>query len=375
MTKSRLIELHIKKLNETISDSELNEYNTLRLNHEAYARWLDSVCSNSDLKKEILKIDRQKALNSLISETKKQKRTKIRRLATIISTAAALLIAGLFIFQDKEEVITVAEVKKSDGVIQKAQLVTEDQTYNLEQIENREIVDENFKLSNNNNRLTYTKQKDTSIYHTIKTAYCNQYSLTLSDGSIIHINSNSRVKYPVNFSNKMRQIFIEGEVYCEIAHSSTPFIVHTFDNKQVKVLGTKFNVRNYPDEHYSEITLLEGSVQVKSDKDQCILAPNQQVVINNNFEIKTVEAQYFNSWTTPIIRFHNMSINRVLDCLSQLYGVSFEIENQAIGKRKIAGGIIKQNTLIQNLNILTESCNLEYYTKNNKFILKESLSN
>lgn len=71
-------------------------------------------------------------------------------------------------------------------------------------------------------------------------------SVTLSDGTQVQLNGNSRIEYPVIFSRKQRNVKLSGEAFFEVKHDERhPFIVETFASK-VEVLGTRFNV--YADE-------------------------------------------------------------------------------------------------------------------------------
>jgi preprotein translocase subunit Sss1 len=335
------------------------------------------MAENGALLEEIKKIDKTKAYQRTIKTINTPAR-KIMLNILKVASIVFLLIGSWYLFSVNEIPQKKQLIAKNGSSIIKntAQLITDEETYELDKLANNKIEGKNFKLlKDKNNRLKYEKQIDTNIYHTVKTASCNQYNITLSDGSVIYINSNSKVKYPVRFSSQKREIFVEGEVYCEIAKSTVPFIVHTSNKEDITVLGTKFNVRNYSSEKYTEVTLAEGKVKVSDNQNECILKPDQQVVINNGFKLKAVESSYFTSWTKPVIRFHNMRLARVINSLEQLYGVHFEIETERLKEKLIAGGIIKNKALEKNLEILKESCNLTITHKNNKYVIKESLSN
>ena len=321
-------------------------------------------------------IDKDRAYQKTIEQLKSPNKRFASQLLKV-ACSIAILVTGLtiYFYRTTEPLQPIAQVQPST-IQHSAQLITSDEVYELNKIKGDAIDGKDFKLvKNENNHLTYKKLADTTIFHTVKTATSNQYSVVLSDGSKIHINSNSQIRYPVTFSVHKREIFVEGEVYCEIAKDDIPFIIHTTDNREISVLGTQFNVRNYKEEGYTEVTLVEGKVRVSDDANQCILKPNQQVLITDQFEVRAVESAYYASWTKPIIRFHNMKLGRVINSFEQLYGVSFQFENPAIQEKLIAGGIVKAQTLQANLQILAESCNLTFSIQSGRYIIKESLSN
>lgn len=376
MSRSRLIDLYIKKHQSSLSNQEKDEFDQLRFQHSSYFHWLQSISQEAALLEQMQLIDKDQACQKAIGQLKSPNK-RIASVLLKVACSIAILVTGLtiYFYPTTEPLQAIAQTQPST-IQHSAQLITSDEVYELNKIKGDAIDGKDFKLvKNENNHLTYKKLADTTIFHTVKTATCNQYSVVLSDGSKIHINSNSKIRYPVTFSAHKREIFVEGEVYCDIAKDKIPFIIHTSDNREISVLGTQFNVRDYKAEGYTEVTLVEGKVRVSDDNNECILKPNQQVLITDQFEVRAVESTYYASWTQAIIRFHNMKLGRVINSFEQLYGVSFQFEDPAIKEKLIAGGIVKKQTLNANLQILAESCNLTFIKQSGTYIIKESLSN
>lgn len=108
--------------------------------------------------------------------------------------------------------------------------------------------------------------------------------LLLPDGSVVWLNSGSKISYPANFTDSLREVELEGEAYFDVAKNSEhPFIVRTRDI-HIKVLGTVFNVKCYPDDNKTEATLISGSVQVMKNgagqQKALLLHPHEKVVIS-----------------------------------------------------------------------------------------------
>src|SRR5690606_15066526 len=120
------------------------------------------------------------------------------------------------------------------------------------------------------------------IYNELVVPYGKRMKLILSDSSIVHINSGTRLKYPVKFlKNKDRKVFLEGEAFFEVSKSKTAsFIVNT-DNIDIRVLGTRFNVSSYANDNSVYTVLVEGSVELnttdsaKNDEKKYVLIPGQ----------------------------------------------------------------------------------------------------
>lgn len=114
--------------------------------------------------------------------------------------------------------------------------------------------------------------------NTVEVPKGQRASLMLSDGTKIWLNSQSKLIYPTQFSDKERNVRLEGEAFFDVAHKEhLPFVVHS-PLLAIKVLGTKFNVKAYFDEK-SVVTLAEGKVEVETNdcKNRLTLKPNEQV--------------------------------------------------------------------------------------------------
>jgi ferric-dicitrate binding protein FerR (iron transport regulator) len=132
--------------------------------------------------------------------------------------------------------------------------------------------------------------------------------LLLPDGSVVWLNSGSRISYPDNFTDSLREVELEGEAYFDVAKDAKrPFIVNTRDI-HIKVLGTVFNVKCYPEDNKTEATLISGSVQVsktgESHQEIMLLHPFEKVVVN-----RAPERVAENTDTADI--HHNMMVKQL----------------------------------------------------------------
>jgi ferric-dicitrate binding protein FerR (iron transport regulator) len=114
----------------------------------------------------------------------------------------------------------------------------------------------------------------------------------LPDGTSVWLNAQTTLKYYQNFGQNKREVILEGEAFFEVVRDeNVPFIVKTSD-AEVKVLGTKFNVKAYPEEKYIETTVVNGKVQVSSPQisvkgqDKIYLIANQKVKILKEVAVK-----------------------------------------------------------------------------------------
>lgn len=145
----------------------------------------------------------------------------------------------------------------------------------------------------------------------------------LPDGSTGFLNSGSRLRYPVRFTNQ-RRVELTGEAYFDVAHNAeVPFHVKT-RNLDIKVLGTTFNVIANDDEPTEEIILQTGKLDVSSPdgKKLDVMKPNEQITldIQKNILVKNqVEASQYTSWKDGKLVFRNENMQQVARRLSRWY--------------------------------------------------------
>jgi len=109
--------------------------------------------------------------------------------------------------------------------------------------------------------------------------------LVLPDGTKVWLNAGSRLNYDKNFGTKLREVNLNGEAFFDVAHNAgKPFVIHT-DRIDIRVLGTRFNVKSYPTDKTTEATLINGSIEVSvrdRPNEKIILKPNEKLVVAND---------------------------------------------------------------------------------------------
>ena len=149
-----------------------------------------------------------------------------------------------------------------------------------------------------------------------------EYTLTLSDGTQVYLNAESRLKYPVVFRGAERVVELSGEAYFKVSKDALrPFIVE-MNGVNVRVLGTSFNVRSYADEGQVVTTLVEGKVKV-NDQD---IVPGEQAVYSKNdgsTTVRQVEVEQYVAWQEGTFVFRNERLENIMKTLGRWYGVEF----------------------------------------------------
>ncbi|AHW61531.1 FecR family protein [Draconibacterium orientale] len=200
----------------------------------------------------------------------------------------------------------------------------------------------------------------------------------LPDGTMIYLNAGSEIKYDVNAESNLREVFIDGEAWFDVERNEEkPFIVHT-PYYDVKVLGTQFNVKTYKDEETVVTTLEEGSVQVLSTEQfklqrNVVLKPGEQLAYNKTNKklyIEEVDTRLFTSWKDNKLIFLNMSFADLIKLLERKFGVNIEVIDKTILDEHYTG-TIKNETILEILNIIQHTHPIKYEIKGQKIIIQK----
>ncbi len=200
---------------------------------------------------------------------------------------------------------------------------------------------------------------------TIRVPYGCTYYLTLSDGTKVWMNSGSDLKFSHDFNEKIREVWMSGELFFEVAHSDSPFVIHA-DDLLIRDLGTSFNVTAYPEEDVFVTTLISGSAQVEYKGSTVDLKPADQVLVNKkNDKIASmqVKAEQYISWRDGIFEFENMRLEQIVLQLTRWYDINFEFSRENIKERRFTG-VLKKNIPIDTLlHTIGKTTNVHFQKK------------
>ena len=172
------------------------------------------------------------------------------------------------------------------------------------------------------------------------------------DGTVAHLNSESKIHYPVKFGLFERRIRLEGEAYFEVTHNPRrPFVVE-FEGGEIQVLGTSFNVKAYRDDDIVAVTLDEGRVVLDDRRGgRFELSPSEQLLYDRRSGegriVRGADAIRYSIWKDDVISFRDTPLAEVLETLSRWYDVRFETDGQP--DRPISYTFATDNTLLDSV--------------------------
>lgn len=328
------------------------------------------------------KIDEQEKFDYLKAYRKTIGKSQTRQLSrTLKITAAILLLLGsgstIYLMQDRphnirDQVIMAnihsgthkAFLIKHDG--QKMEL-KQDKQHIKEQNGTDILIDSSG--IHYENGVEPSRQK--IIHHTLVVPRGGEFFLTLSDGTKVWLNADSRLEYPVRFADSTREVTISGEAYFEVQHSTIPFIVKT-DKGNINVLGTSFNVNNYPGNRESVITLISGKIAYSpTGGGEIILIPDQQISINDNglTTLKNVDPQYVTSWKDGMFLFQEMRLEDIMNQLERWYDIHTFYTDENIKDLHFSGDLSRFKNIDTFIEMFEESSNVKIKVQGKNLII------
>jgi len=218
------------------------------------------------------------------------------------------------------------------------------------------------------------------VYNYLTIPRGGQFYLVLSDGTKVWLNSESQLKYPVNFlDGETRQVeLVYGEAYFDVspstAHDGSKFKVHNKE-QDVKVLGTEFNIKAYQDESIIYTTLVEGKVEVNTSNDRIkTLLPNEQLnfnSFNNNISISSgVDLYSIIAWKDGVFSFRSKPLKEIMKVISRWYDTEVIFNDVALENVTFNGSLDKKLNIEEILSIIGSTNNIEYEINDKTIILK-----
>lgn len=308
-----------------------------------------------------------------------RRKRRIRRMSYAAIFMLPIVAFGLYLLQDNPHHSlppterTLAKVLPGD---RKAILYTSDgsslvlsgDTLSLTEVNGTRI------LSRKNEGIVYTPRSaddKIEIYNTVVVPPKGEYSITLSDGTQVWLNSSSSLKYPVFFSDTLRKVQLEGEAYFVVSENKEkPFIVETKDYS-IRVLGTAFNVMDYDDDNYSHTTLARGKIEILHENTRRILNPGEQALLKDGkMLIKKVDPRYYTTWMNERFYFDSESLENIMKKLSRWYDVQVTFKDEEAKQYHFEGSVPKYSSIKEVCNIIELTTHVRFELEKNNIIVK-----
>lgn len=208
-------------------------------------------------------------------------------------------------------------------------------------------------------------------YHTLEIPAEADYRLTLCDGTVVYLNSSSKLTYPVAFVGNERRVFLEGEGYFEVkSDAGHPFQVEV-NGTIVEAVGTAFNINAYPEKDGVEATLVRGKVNVENGRQRVVLSPGQQARCDDrNIEVCEVDCREYVSWKNGMFIFNRMTLEDIMLQMQRWYGLSVFFSSEAVKQYTFTGMIDKHLPAEETFRVIEKTVEVRFILKGKTVIIQ-----
>ena len=245
----------------------------------------------------------------------------------------------------------------------------------------------------NTNQVSSNLVKAVELPNEIVTKNASKTKIVLPDGSVVWLNADTKLWYYKSFGNTLREVYLNGEAFFDVTKNpAKPFVIHT-KLLDIRVLGTQFNVRSYPNDKTIETSLVRGLVQVtlhSRPDEKYFLKPNEKLVVLNTADSLNVQKQVptisknlddnivaiknltplqsndsikiETAWTKNRLCFTDENFEEVAHQLERWYDVQIVFKNNKYKDIRLNGSFVNE-TLTQALDALKFSTNFHYDIK------------
>lgn len=195
-------------------------------------------------------------------------------------------------------------------------------------------------------------------YNTVKTPRAGEYRMILPDGTKIWLNAASSIAFATDFNKTNRKVILKGEAYFEVAHNKAlPFKVD-FNETEVEVLGTHFNISSFGGK--SRTTLIQGSIKITEAGKKQMLIPGETASVEDGaLAISQANMQKSIAWTEGTFYFDGDTMPEIMNQIFRWYDVEVKYKGKPIEK-KYSGNIRRQATLKQTLEMLNAVSGIKF---------------
>ena len=380
---ARLIFLHIQGMTDNVQEKELNEWRSVSPRHEElFQRMLSSEHVEKSISR-FVKTEEEEERGWWQLQQRARSGRSVRKIKWFPYAAAIVLIlsvGGVFYFSGDKEQTEILPIAKNEVQVpsSRAVLILPDgRKVDLEnEVLRSDLAQSDSLLLVSARSLKYRdidSPDTTEIFHTLEIPRGGEYLLTLSDGTMIYLNSESTLSFPVKFQGKERKVYLTGEAYFKVAKNTEhPFVV-TAGELEVLVTGTTFGVRAYKDEKDIQTTLESGQVTVKVEGKSVKLVPNKQVLFNKStmgLEVRDVDVDLYLAWADGRLVYDNCPLEKILTDLGRWYNIDVFYSRDELRSYQFSLNMKKHEEFTQVLELIGKTGEVQFEIKDNTVIVK-----
>jgi ferric-dicitrate binding protein FerR (iron transport regulator) len=383
MSKSGIKNIITKYLTQSITSEELDYLTSWMEKKDNLKTFRSFVEINYTINYAMGQYNSDRTKKRLLEKIKKDKSTyqKLRLRKSLKYAAVAMVFLGIGLVYKQistPDKIVESEMDSADKITLK---LSDGSTKVLSGEGNTSVLDnKGYRIGlQNGNQLIYHKSSAGKkfVYNTLKVPYGKRFMLILSDGTKVHLNAGTTLRYPVEFiRGKNRQVFLQGEAYFDVAKDERhPFVINA-NELNIQVLGTQFNLSAYPEDEMVKTVLVEGSVgffekgEDFDSKTNAMLQPGFMATWqkeDKSMAYDEVDTDIYTGWMDGKIIFNHIPFKDILKKLERNYDVKITNNNKALNDVRFTASFDTE-TMEQILNAFKKSYPLHFEITNDNQI-------
>ena len=286
---------------------------------------------------------------------KNMRRQSMQRSIIRLSVAASLLIALSVVWLEPEACRAFLQLSSGERIV-------------LEKSGQRDLHETAGNIRIDSGKVVYSasvaSQPEPMLYNTLSVPNGGEYRLLLADGTAVHLNAGSELRYPVAFAAAERKVHLKGEAWFEVAKDAErPFYVET-DEVSIRVYGTAFNVNTHG-LRATETVLVEGEIGIsgKGGTGERRMRPGQLAACDHHsgeITFREVDVRKYTAWKNGEFCFNDDTLEEILEELGRWYDV--RIVYRSAGKKHIqfSGHLKRYENIRKILGAISESTGIVF---------------
>lgn len=314
---------------------------------------------------------------------RKRNMRRNRRWWLVAAASVAILFGGLAVYRYSKIPVSLPLASEETSIYpgkRMARLITPSgETVLLDTLRQTEI--QQMKLHNDQGRVVIQAacgdaNGDQPVYHCLEVPRGGEFSFLLPDSTTVFLNAESRLRFPDRFvPGSERIVYLSGEAYFDVKRDPrSPFLV-CLEHSAVKVTGTSFNVKAYPDDTNEATTLISGTVSmgIGTTEQWIVLKPGEQGYYDatrKTLSQQTVDVNYYTAWKDGVFAFYRQPLEEVMKTLGRWYLFDTHYQNEALKSILYTGKINRHASIREVLHTFELMDELTFDIKGKEVIVR-----
>ena len=314
---------------------------------------------------------------------RKRNMRRNRRWWLVAAASVAILFGGLAVYRYSKIPVSLPLASEETSIYpgkRMARLITPSgEAVLLDTL--RQTDTQQMKLHNDQGRVVIQAacgdaNGDQPVYHCLEVPRGGEFSFLLPDSTTVFLNAESRLRFPDRFvPGSERIVYLSGEAYFDVKRDPrSPFLV-CLEHSAVKVTGTSFNVKAYPDDTNEATTLISGTVSmgIGTTEQWIVLKPGEQGYYDatrKTLSQQTVDVNYYTAWKDGVFAFYRQPLEEVMKTLGRWYLFDTHYQNEALKSILYTGKINRHASIREVLHTFELMDELTFDIKGKEVIVR-----